>query len=26
AFYDQLEEIIHNEKSFYKFVVGDFNA
>uniref|UniRef100_A0A0N4WE15 Endo/exonuclease/phosphatase domain-containing protein n=1 Tax=Haemonchus placei TaxID=6290 RepID=A0A0N4WE15_HAEPC len=26
AFYDQFEEIIHNEKSFYKFVVGDFNA
>uniref|UniRef100_W6NHQ6 Craniofacial development protein 2 n=1 Tax=Haemonchus contortus TaxID=6289 RepID=W6NHQ6_HAECO len=26
ALYDQLEEIIHNEKSFYKFVVGDSNA
>ncbi|XGW11810.1 hypothetical protein V3C99_012907 [Haemonchus contortus] len=26
AFYDQLEENIHNEKSFYKFIVGDFNA
>nr|CDJ93252.1 Endonuclease exonuclease phosphatase domain containing protein [Haemonchus contortus] len=26
AFYDQLEEIIHDEKSFYKLVVGDFNA
>ncbi|EYC26147.1 hypothetical protein Y032_0011g1585 [Ancylostoma ceylanicum] len=21
-----LEDVIHNEKSFYKFVVGDFNA
>ena len=26
AFYEELEEIIRNEKSFYKFVVGDFNA
>ncbi|VDO04416.1 unnamed protein product [Haemonchus placei] len=26
ASYDQLEEIIHNEKTFCKFVVGDFNA
>uniref|UniRef100_A0A7I5EEF3 Endo/exonuclease/phosphatase domain-containing protein n=1 Tax=Haemonchus contortus TaxID=6289 RepID=A0A7I5EEF3_HAECO len=26
AFHDQLGEIIHNEKSFYKFVVGVFNA
>ena len=26
AFYEKLEEAIHNEKSFYKFVVGDFNA
>ncbi|KAK6750036.1 hypothetical protein RB195_002186 [Necator americanus] len=26
AFYEQLEEGIRNEKSFYKFVVGDFNA
>uniref|UniRef100_W6NUL0 Endonuclease-reverse transcriptase n=1 Tax=Haemonchus contortus TaxID=6289 RepID=W6NUL0_HAECO len=26
ALYDQLEEIIHNEKSFYKVVVEDFNA
>ncbi|KAK6762716.1 hypothetical protein RB195_023433 [Necator americanus] len=26
AFYEELEEVIHNEKSFYKFVVGDFNA
>ena len=26
AFYGQLEEVIRNEKSFYKFVVGDFNA
>ncbi|KAK6742727.1 hypothetical protein RB195_010160 [Necator americanus] len=25
AFYE-LEEVIRNEKSFYKFVVGDFNA
>ncbi|VDO21826.1 unnamed protein product [Haemonchus placei] len=25
AFYDQLEEFIHSEKSFYKFFV-DFNA
>ena len=26
AFYEELEEAIHNEISFYKFVVGDFNA
>ena len=26
AFYGQLEEVIRNEKSFYTFVVGDFNA
>ncbi|KAK6729518.1 hypothetical protein RB195_006519 [Necator americanus] len=26
AFYEELEEIIRNEKSFYKFVVGDLNA
>ncbi|KAK6760627.1 hypothetical protein RB195_021910 [Necator americanus] len=26
AFYKELEEVIRNEKSFYKFVVGDFNA
>ena len=26
AFYEELEEAIYNEKSFYKFVVGDFNA
>ncbi|KAK6763330.1 hypothetical protein RB195_023871 [Necator americanus] len=26
AFYKDLEEVIRNEKSFYKFVVGDFNA
>ncbi|KAK6735574.1 hypothetical protein RB195_018657 [Necator americanus] len=26
AFYEELEEVIRNEKSFYKFVVGDFNA
>ncbi|KAK6764165.1 hypothetical protein RB195_024475 [Necator americanus] len=26
AFYEELEEVVHNEKSFYKFVVGDFNA
>ena len=26
AFYEGLEDVIHNEKSFYKFVVGDFNA
>ncbi|KAK6761319.1 hypothetical protein RB195_022398 [Necator americanus] len=26
AFYEELEEIVRNEKSFYKFVVGDFNA
>ncbi|KAK6744791.1 hypothetical protein RB195_011485 [Necator americanus] len=25
-FYEELEEVIHNEKFFYKFVVGDFNA
>ncbi|EYC02503.1 hypothetical protein Y032_0099g3152 [Ancylostoma ceylanicum] len=24
--YERLEDVIHNEKSFYKFVVGDFNA
>ncbi|VDM84201.1 unnamed protein product, partial [Strongylus vulgaris] len=26
AFYEDLEEVVHKEKSFYKFVVGDFNA
>ena len=26
VFYNKLEEVIRNEKSFYKFVVGDFNA
>ncbi|KAK6737882.1 hypothetical protein RB195_020156 [Necator americanus] len=26
AFYEELEEVVGNEKSFYKFVVGDFNA
>ncbi|KAK6742889.1 hypothetical protein RB195_010263 [Necator americanus] len=26
AFYEELEETICNEKSFYKLVVGDFNA
>ncbi|KAK6763451.1 hypothetical protein RB195_023953 [Necator americanus] len=26
AFYEELEEVICNEKSFYKFVVEDFNA
>ncbi|KAK6748245.1 hypothetical protein RB195_001085 [Necator americanus] len=26
AFYEELEEVIGNEKSFHKFVVGDFNA
>ncbi|KAK6766960.1 hypothetical protein RB195_026305 [Necator americanus] len=26
AFYEELEEVIRNKKSFYKFVVGDFNA
>ncbi|KAK6761152.1 hypothetical protein RB195_022280 [Necator americanus] len=26
AFYEELEEVIRNEKSFYKFVGGDFNA
>ncbi|KAK6744593.1 hypothetical protein RB195_011365 [Necator americanus] len=26
AFYEELEEVIRNEKFFYKFVVGDFNA
>ncbi|EYB82909.1 hypothetical protein Y032_0347g3154 [Ancylostoma ceylanicum] len=26
TFYERLEDVIHNEKSFYKFVVGDFNA
>ena len=26
AFYEELEEVIRSEKSFYKFVVGDFNA
>ncbi|KAK6763962.1 hypothetical protein RB195_024337 [Necator americanus] len=26
AFYEELEEMIRNEKPFYKFVVGDFNA
>ncbi len=25
-FYEDLEDVIHNERSFYKFVVGDFNA
>ncbi|KAK6757175.1 hypothetical protein RB195_015162 [Necator americanus] len=26
AFYEELEEVVRNGKSFYKFVVGDFNA
>ncbi|KAK6751537.1 hypothetical protein RB195_003126 [Necator americanus] len=26
AFYEEMEEVVRNEKSFYKFVVGDFNA
>ncbi|KAK6760044.1 hypothetical protein RB195_021531 [Necator americanus] len=26
AFYEELEEVVRNEKSFYKFVAGDFNA
>ncbi|KAK6744625.1 hypothetical protein RB195_011384 [Necator americanus] len=26
AFYEELEEVARNEKCFYKFVVGDFNA
>ncbi|EYC38732.1 hypothetical protein Y032_0699g1627 [Ancylostoma ceylanicum] len=26
TFYERLEDVIHNEKSFYKFVAGDFNA
>ncbi|KAK6748744.1 hypothetical protein RB195_001395 [Necator americanus] len=26
AFYEELEEVIRNEKSFYRFVVGDFDA
>ena len=26
AFYEDVEEVVRNEKSFYKFVVGDFNA
>ncbi|KAK6734510.1 hypothetical protein RB195_017975 [Necator americanus] len=26
AFYEELEEVVRNEKSFYKFIVGDFNA
>ncbi|KAK6730210.1 hypothetical protein RB195_006959 [Necator americanus] len=26
VFYEELEEVIRKEKSFYKFVVGDFNA
>ncbi|KAK6741425.1 hypothetical protein RB195_009339 [Necator americanus] len=26
AFYEELEEVVRNKKSFYKFVVGDFNA
>ncbi|KAK6764350.1 hypothetical protein RB195_024613 [Necator americanus] len=26
AFYEELEEVVRNEKSFYKFVVRDFNA
>ncbi|KAK6744138.1 hypothetical protein RB195_011071 [Necator americanus] len=26
AFYEELEEVVRNEKSFFKFVVGDFNA
>ncbi|KAK6752241.1 hypothetical protein RB195_003578 [Necator americanus] len=26
AFHEELEEVIHNGKSFYKSVVGDFNA
>lgn len=26
AFYEELKEVIHNKKSFHKFVVGEFNA
>ncbi|KAK6733983.1 hypothetical protein RB195_017635 [Necator americanus] len=26
AFHEELEEVIRNDKFFYKFVVGDFNA
>ncbi|KAK6762662.1 hypothetical protein RB195_023399 [Necator americanus] len=26
AFYEELEEVVRNEKPFYKFVVGDFNV
>ncbi|KAK6755319.1 hypothetical protein RB195_013972 [Necator americanus] len=26
AFYEKPEKVIRNEESFYKFVVGDFNA
>ncbi|KAK6749201.1 hypothetical protein RB195_001666 [Necator americanus] len=26
AFYEELEKVIRNEKSFYKFVIGHFNA
>ncbi|KAK6743273.1 hypothetical protein RB195_010498 [Necator americanus] len=26
AFYEELKEVVRNEKSFYKFVVRDFNA
>ncbi|KAK6763670.1 hypothetical protein RB195_024119 [Necator americanus] len=26
AFYEELEEVVRNEKSFFKFIVGDFNA
>ncbi|KAK6742505.1 hypothetical protein RB195_010022 [Necator americanus] len=26
AFYEELKELVRNEKSFYKFLVGDFNA
>ncbi|KAK6750136.1 hypothetical protein RB195_002246 [Necator americanus] len=26
AFYEELEDVVRNEKFFYKFVIGDFNA
>ncbi|KAK6760920.1 hypothetical protein RB195_022114 [Necator americanus] len=26
AFYEELEDVIRNEKSLYKFVIGDFNV
>ncbi|CAJ0588207.1 unnamed protein product [Cylicocyclus nassatus] len=26
AFYEDVEEVVRNEKSFHKFIVGDFNA